>query len=92
MAGADEQLVKPEVADVSNVPLPAGFKPLMKVSMPGDAVAAMPCTPKAFVVDTVPSLRKPMPFVPPLPALVLPEMFKQTVVLVPAAEGVPEFT
>src|SRR5215208_2478737 len=50
----------------------------------------MPLTPKALVVETVPSLRIPIPCVPPLPALVLPEMFRHTVVLVPATEGVPE--
>src|SRR5215208_2731100 len=50
----------------------------------------MPLTPKALVVETVPSLRIPIPCVPPLPAVVLPEMFRHTVVLVPAAAGVPE--
>lgn len=49
----------------------------------------MPLTPKVLVVDTVPCLRRPSPWLPPLPALVFPEMFRQTVVL---PEALPEST
>src|ERR1700720_396041 len=56
----------------------------------------MPLTPKALVVDTVPILRSPMPCTPPLPALVLPEMFKQTLSLtdeaLPASTRMPSRT
>jgi hypothetical protein len=92
MAHGSEQLVNPLVAEVRVVPPPAGLRPFTKLSTPGEAVAAIALTPKALVVATVPSLRNPIPVLTPLPALVLLEMFKQTVVLVPAAAGVPELT
>src|SRR5215471_5349061 len=53
----------------------------------------MPLTPKSFVVVTVPCLRSPMPWEPPLPALVLPEMLRHiessTLTALPASIRMP---
>lgn len=39
------QLVKPLVAEISRVPLPAGFRPSTYASTPGELVADIPSTP-----------------------------------------------
>jgi hypothetical protein len=90
------QLVKPEVAERSAVPptpklipvaLP-GFSELMWFSTFGVPVGEglRLSTPNTCVVDTVPSLRSPIPGAvfdaSPLPADVLPEISRHTVVLV----------
>ena len=91
--GADEQLVKPLVAEIKSTPPPAGFWPPTKASMPGDDVAADPSIPKSLVVTAVPCLRRPMPWLPPLAALVFPAMSRHTASstlrLLPASTRMP---
>src|SRR5215813_12113249 len=95
LAGEVEQSVNPEVAEISNVPLPAGFRQLMKFSTlgvpagePGPVQLPLelprPLSPNMSVLVDVPCFRNPIPFVPPLPALVLARMSRQTVVFSPA--------
>src|SRR5262245_7187801 len=81
MAGAEiEPLEKPLVAEIRRTPLPAGLLPLTNDSTPGLEVADMPTTLKVSAVVLVPCLRRPMPLVPPLPALVLLRISVTTVV------------
>src|ERR1043166_4945107 len=75
-----EQLLNPDVAEMSTVPPPSGLSEVTYASTPGDDVAAIPLTPTTFTGALVPCFRRPMPNVP-LPALVLPVMFRQTLVL-----------
>src|SRR5262249_31716959 len=78
-----EPLLKPLVAEIRSTPLPFELRPLTYVSTPGLDVAVMPTTAKESTVVLVPCLRKPMPLVPPLPALVLFWISTTTVVFSP---------
>src|SRR5262249_49916472 len=82
LAGEVEQSVNPEVAEISNVPWRAGLRQLIKFSTlgvpagdPGRVQLPLelprPFRPNMSVLVDVPCFRNPIPFVPPLPALVL---------------------
>src|SRR5262249_54646416 len=88
LAGEVEQSVNPEVAEISRAPFPAGSRQSTKFSTlgvpagePGPVQEPLelpnPLRPKTSAAAFC--LRNPIPFVPPLPALVLLLMSRQTV-------------